>query len=125
MVASSSSASASPDDRRVVEHIRGRSLSQDWPAGALAAGSRVTVVHDPDRDGPWRNEFPGTIDDMGAPELVENPLARAGEMAYWVAFDTPQYDSDGGGPYRKAQIWDRYLRPGPPLADSAPDAPRT
>ncbi|MFE1869290.1 ferrous iron transport protein A [Streptomyces sp. NPDC059496] len=115
MVAPSSSASASPDDRRVVEHIRGRPLSQDRPAVALAAGSRVTVVHDPDGDGPWRNEFPGTIDDMGAPELVENVHARPGEMAYWVAFDAPQYDGDGGGPYRKAQIWDRYLRPGPPL----------
>ncbi|MFI8387671.1 ferrous iron transport protein A [Streptomyces sp. NPDC085540] len=115
MVAPPSSASSSPDDRRVVEHIRGRPLSQDWPAGALAAGSRVTVVHDPDWNGPWRNEFPGTIDDMGAPERVENPRARAGEMAYWVAFDAPQYDSDGGGPYRKAQIWDRYLRPEPPL----------
>ncbi|MFF4388103.1 hypothetical protein ACFY0G_15160 [Streptomyces sp. NPDC001552] len=52
---------------------------------------------------------------MGAPELVENPHARPGEMAYWVAFDAPQYDGDGGGPYRKAQIWDRYLRPEPPL----------
>ncbi|MGW6981952.1 ferrous iron transport protein A [Streptomyces sp. NPDC054932] len=118
------SASSDSDDRRAVEHIRGRPLSQDWPAAALAAGSRVTVVRDPDRDGPWRTEFPGTIDDMGAPELVESSYARAGELAYWVTFDAPQYDSDGGGPYRKAQIWDRYLRPEPPLPGSTSNGPR-
>jgi hypothetical protein len=48
---------------------------------------------------------------MGVPELVRHPGAREGELAYWVVFDDPQYDSDGDGPYRKALIWDRYLRP--------------
>ncbi|MER5752268.1 ferrous iron transport protein A [Streptomyces sp. NPDC002088] len=69
------------------------------------------MVRDPEWDGPWQNEFLGTIDEMSAPEPVEHPLAHAGELSYWVAFDRPQYDSAGGGPYRKAQIWDRYLRP--------------
>ncbi|MFG2232572.1 ferrous iron transport protein A [Streptomyces sp. NPDC048723] len=121
MVASSS-ASTTSDDRRAVEHIRGRSLPQEWPAAALAAGSRVAVVRDPHGDGrPWRNEFLGTIDDTGAPELVGSSPARAGELAYWVVIDGPQYDSDGDGPYRKALIWDRYLRPSP----NSPVRPRT
>lgn len=111
MVASSSSDSTNAGDRRAVEQITGRPLCQDWPAAVLTPGSRVTVVRDPDWDGPWRNEFLGTIDDMGAPEPVGSPHARVGELAFWVTFDAPQYDSDGGGPYRKAQIWDRYLRP--------------
>ncbi|MFG2986439.1 ferrous iron transport protein A [Streptomyces sp. NPDC048258] len=125
MLASSSSDPTNTGDRRAVEQIMSRPLCQDWPAPALTAGSRVTVVRDPDWDGPWRNEFLGTIDDMGAPELVESPHARVGELAFWVTFDAPQYDSDGAGPYRKAQIWDRYLRPEPALHGSTWNGPRT
>ncbi|WP_405422164.1 ferrous iron transport protein A [Streptomyces erythrochromogenes] len=101
------------DDRRAVEHVLGRPLAQSWPAGALPPGSRVTVVRDPDWDGPWQVEFRGTIDAMGAPEPNEHAQAFSGELLYWVAFDDPQHDSDGQGPYRKAQIWGRYLRPVP------------
>ncbi|MFD7398616.1 ferrous iron transport protein A [Streptomyces virginiae] len=111
--ASSSSGAANTCDRAAVERLTGRALPQEWPSAALPAGSRVVVVRDPSGDGPWREEFLGTIDSMGAPEPVEHPRARAGELAYWVAFDEPQYDGDGDGPYRKALIWDRYLRPGP------------
>lgn len=83
---------------------------QIWPTGALPPGSRVTVVRATDWDGPWQVEFPGTIDATGAPEPNEHAQALSGELLYWVTFDTPQYDSDGDGPYRKAQIWGRYLR---------------
>ncbi len=69
------------------------------------------MIRDPDRGGPWQQEFSATIDDMAAPEAVSNPLAGDGELAYWVRFDLPQYDSSGDGPYRKAQIWGSYLRP--------------
>ncbi|MER7825768.1 ferrous iron transport protein A [Streptomyces sp. NPDC096097] len=110
---SSSSGAAYAGDRAAVEQLMGRPLPQDRPSDALPAGSRVVVVRDPHWDGPWRNEFLGTIDDMGAPEPVEHPHARAGELAYWVTFDESQYDGNGEGPYRKALIWDRYLRPGP------------
>ncbi|MFE7278701.1 ferrous iron transport protein A [Streptomyces sp. NPDC057623] len=104
---------AAADDREAVEHILGRPLSQVWPAGALAPGSRVTVVGAQDWNGPWQVEFAGTIDAMGAPEHNEHALAANGELLYWVTFDTPQYDNDGDGPYRKAQIWGRYLRTEP------------
>lgn len=83
---------------------------QIWPTGALPPGSRVTVVRATDWDGPWQVEFPGTIDATGAPEPNEHAQALSCELLYWVTFDTPQYDSDGDGPYRKAQIWGRYLR---------------
>ena len=43
-------------------------------------------------------------------------------MKYWVEFDEPQYDGAGGGPYRKAQIWDQYLvRDGGATPGQAPE----
>jgi hypothetical protein len=98
-------------DRQAVEHILGRPLPTPWPAEALAAGSRVTVIRDPGWDGPWQQEFSATIDDLGAPEPVEHAQAADGELKYWVRFDSPQYESSGDGPYRMAQIWGRHLRP--------------
>ena len=102
---------AAGGDRAAVEQILGHALSRLWPQDALPAGSRVLVVHDADWPGPWRDEFPGRIDSMGAPEPVHHARARDGELAYWVVFDEPQVASDGNGPYRKALIWERYLRP--------------
>jgi hypothetical protein len=97
-------------DRNAVEHVMDRPLNQDWPKDALPAGTRVTVIQDSIWRGPWRQEFRGTVDSMGAPEAVSHPKARPGELAYWVKFDEPQYDADDMGPYRKASIWARYLR---------------
>jgi len=68
------------------------------------------VVKDVRWDGPWRREFVGVIDDVGARELVHHAQAEPDELAYWVRFDEPQLDSTGDGPYRKAQIWGRYLQ---------------
>ncbi|MGW5231544.1 ferrous iron transport protein A [Streptomyces nodosus] len=106
----SDSVPADADDRQAMEHILGRPLNQTWPTGALAPGTRVTVVRDPGWDGPWQVEFAGTIDAMGAPESNGHAQALDGELLYWVTFDTPQYDTGGDGPYRKAQIWGRHLR---------------
>ncbi|MDX3696360.1 hypothetical protein PV726_39870 [Streptomyces europaeiscabiei] len=46
-------------------------------------------------------------------EPNEDAQALCGELLYWVTFDMPQYDSDGDGPYRRAQVWGRYLRTAP------------
>lgn len=113
MTDSSGPVPADVDDRQAVERILGRRLSHAWPTGALAPGSRVRVVRAQDWDGPWQVEFAGTIDAMGAPEPNEHAQALHGELLYWVTFDAPQYDSGGDGPYRKAQIWGRYLRAEP------------
>ena len=96
--------------RMAVERLRGTRLAQQWPPGALSAGTRVSVVHDTAWAGPWQQVFTGTVSGMGAPEPVIHDHARPGELAYWVDFDEPQLDSDGDGPYRTALIWDRYLR---------------
>ncbi|MEV0263874.1 DUF6193 family natural product biosynthesis protein [Streptomyces sp. NPDC050617] len=97
-------------DRRAIEHIRGRPMSDAWPPGSMSPGTRVTVIRDPSWNGPWQDEFPGTIDDLGTPEPAQQANAREGELAYWVTFDEPQYESNGDGPYRKAQISEQYLR---------------
>ncbi|MEU2516318.1 ferrous iron transport protein A [Streptomyces syringium] len=76
----------------------------------MSAGTRVTVVRDTSWDGPWQVEFHGTIDDLSIPEPVRHSMAREGELEYWIVFDEPQYDSSGGGPFRGAQVWDRYLK---------------
>ncbi|GAA2603465.1 MULTISPECIES: ferrous iron transport protein A [Streptomyces] len=117
MTDSSGPVPADVNDRQAIEHILGRPLIETWPAGALTPGSRVTVVRDQDWDGPWQVEFAGTIDAIGAPEPNEHAQSLSGELLYWVAFDAPQYDCDGAGPYRKAQIWGRYLR-----AEQEPEA---
>lgn len=95
--------------------------AEQWPESALPAGSRVTVVHDSEWAGPWEGEFTGTIDRLGTPEFIRHARAHHGELRYWVEFDEPQLDSGGDGPYRKAQIWGRYLRP-VPCASAATDA---
>ncbi|MFI8769398.1 ferrous iron transport protein A [Streptomyces sp. NPDC053792] len=116
-----SSDSTRPHDRAPVEDVTGHPVTRPWPQGALTAGSRVKVIRDPEWDGPWKNEFSGTIDDMGAPEPVDHPQAQVAELKYWVSFDAPQHDSGGDGPYRKAQIWGRYLLPEPtPVAQASP-----
>ncbi|MFE2528283.1 ferrous iron transport protein A [Streptomyces sp. NPDC059382] len=111
MTGTSHSDPAAPADRQAIEHILGRSVNQTWPAGALQPGARVTVVPDMNGNGGWQVEFPGTIDAMGAPEPNEHAQALTDELKYWVAFDERQYDTAGEGPYRKAQIWGRYLKP--------------
>jgi hypothetical protein len=99
-------------EREALEAIIGRARSEEpWPANALPAGTRVRVVKDQDWDGPWAREFTGTIDTVLPPSRVEHPMARPDELAYFVKFDEPEHDHEGDGPYSKAEIWDRYLRP--------------
>ena len=78
-----------------------------WPAAALPPGARVRVGKDVRWDGPWKREFLGVIDAVGAPEPVHHARAQPDELAYWVRFDEPQLDSTGDGRYRKARHAER------------------
>ncbi|GIG69342.1 ferrous iron transport protein A [Phytomonospora endophytica] len=97
--------------RQAIEHIAGKPLPQDWPQGALPAGTRVHITRDPNWDGPWAAEFTGAISTVGAPKPVQHAHATPGELEYFVTFDEPRYESSGEGPYHGAQIWDRYIQP--------------
>jgi hypothetical protein len=33
------------------------------------------------------------------------------ELQYWIAFDEPQFDADGAGPYANSQVLARYIEP--------------
>ena len=96
-------------DRFAIESIAGRKLPDEWPNDAWPAGSRVRVIQDSTWKGPWAETFTGTVSSMAVPEPVTHPRAQSNELAYWVEFDEPQVDGAGDGPYRKAQIWGRYL----------------
>lgn len=98
-------------DRAAIEHIAKRKLPTIWPVGAMRAGTRARVVQDERWNGPWAQVFTGTVSDMAASEAVSHRSARAGELSLWIEFDIPQMDGNGDGPYRKAQIWGRYLGP--------------
>lgn len=57
------------------------------------------------------SELDGTIDATIVPLLVRNPLAQPDEREYSAVFlDTPQRDAGEHGPYRRAVIWERYLK---------------
>jgi hypothetical protein len=98
-------------DRRALEQIlQDGTGDRPWPTGALGDGTAVRVVREEAGHAAWEREFTGVIDSTMVPREVKNRLARPGELEYSVRFDSPQYDCSGGGPYRKAVIWDRYLR---------------
>lgn len=64
------------------------------------------MVRDLGWPGSWAAEF-----SVGhQPQPVRHPQARPGELSYSVTFAEPQMDCEGCGPYKKASIWDRYLR---------------
>ncbi|WP_025158714.1 hypothetical protein [Leifsonia aquatica] len=108
----STAAEQAAADRRAIEAVIESSLGDVRPAaGAWPVGTRVRVVKDPGWDGPWKNEFSGTIDNTFPASIIDHALAEDGELEYSVRFDSPQLDADGDGPYRKAVIWGRYLRP--------------
>jgi hypothetical protein len=96
-------------DRRAIEAILGRSLDDEWPAGAMQPGTRVKVIQDESWGGPWREVFTGTVDATIPPQPIQHPMAQPGELEYSVRFDESQFDADDEGPYRKAVIWERYL----------------
>ncbi|AZI59303.1 ferrous iron transport protein A [Nakamurella antarctica] len=97
-------------DRAALEQILGHSLADRlWPSEAMALGTPVRVIQDPEWGGPWAREFFGVIDDTAPPELIASPKAQPGEFTYFVRFNEPELDRDGDGPYRKAMIWGRYL----------------
>lgn len=98
----------------------------------LAIGSRVRVRRDPIFVGPWPAEPLGTIIPWPAELATIDPSIAGGELfrvvdhrsgpkrywgpqrVYFVEFDEPQFDTDGpegGGPYRTASVWERYIEP--------------
>jgi hypothetical protein len=81
----------------------------------LGVGSRVLVVQDPQfGPGSWPSQPTGRIVAFPTGEAFLEVGTRQGlERSSWVAFDEPQRDADGDGPYRESQVLERHLRPVP------------
>jgi hypothetical protein len=84
----------------------------------FSAGDRIRVSD----DFFWAKAATGTISSPSdAVIAISGPwdegLTRQERSAlgtntvYWVRFDEPQPDADGGGPYRGGQIWASALTP--------------
>ena len=88
----------------------------NWMSKWLSAGDRVRVSH----DFFWAQGATGRI--TSPPSAVtalsgpwdegihrQEVSALGTHTVYWVWFDEPQNDADGGGPYRGGQIWETAL----------------
>jgi len=64
-------------------------------------GQKVTVL----KVGGWKNDFSGVV--CGSPETIET--VDGDEFCYFIKFDEPQHDLSNDGPYKKAQILDRFI----------------
>lgn len=67
-----------------------------------AKGANGTISEPPDAvtaiSGPWDGNL-----------TREETSALGSHKVYWVWFDEPQFDADGGGPYSGGQIWETAL----------------
>jgi hypothetical protein len=76
----------------------------------LQAGVRVRVIKDPEWGGPWPGEPLGVIESALQGQLFLTSQTQWGPVReYKVRFDSPQYDSQGQGPYVSAVIWQQYI----------------
>jgi hypothetical protein len=87
---------------------------QRMDAFEFRIGQRVKVRRDPDDGpGPWPAEPTGVVE--------RHPNAVTGEVSvrtetllgptrmYWIAFDVPQHDTDGDGPYAVSEVQAKYI----------------
>jgi hypothetical protein len=105
-----------------VERVSARYGGAMRPLGDdVAAGTRVKVLRDPDWDGPWPSEPSGTIADNFDIPFAVIDLADRTDISvpdedrrtmrtFMVRFDEPAQDSEEGGPYYMAEVWEKYLR---------------
>lgn len=105
---------------------------QDTAQPDLKIGQRVRIRRDPTFAGPWPAEPLATVVPWPGELSAIDPAISGGELfrivhhhsgprrywgpqrVYFVEFDEPQFDTDGpagGGPYRKAEVWKRYIEP--------------
>ena len=73
------------------------------------------VVRDasPSDPSPWPDE-PGGIIVRAAGSAIQGVWGRSGGgRIWWVEFDEPQHNADGGGPFATAQVHEKYLELAP------------
>ena len=81
----------------------------------LRVGARVRARRDPTFPGPWPSEplrtiVPWPTSQQDLFRIIDHKWGL--QRSFFVLFDEPQFDTDGpdgGGPYYKAEVWERYL----------------
>ncbi len=59
--------------------------------------------------GPWPFEPRGVVSGRVSPYFAVVQTLQGPERTYWIAFDEPQQDAEGDGPYDSSQVLERYL----------------
>jgi hypothetical protein len=88
-------------------------MSDDFGVGAQVF-VRATVTGESSL---WPDEPSGIIVRSGGSALAGVWGRGGGGRMWWVEFDEPQSNSDGGGPFSSAQIHERFLQLAPPLGE--------
>jgi hypothetical protein len=88
-------------------------MSDDFGVGAQVF-VRATVTGESSL---WPDEPSGIIVRSGGSALAGVWGRGGGGRMWWVEFDEPQSNSDGGGPFSSAQVHERFLQLAPPLGE--------
>lgn len=87
-------------------------------AGDFGIGAQVFVrAPDASDSSPWPDEPSGVIVRSGGSALAGVWGRSAGGRMWWVEFDEAQTNSDGDGPFRSAQVHEKFLELAPPVSD--------
>ncbi len=82
----------------------------------VGIGAQVVVRDSPDGEQcPWPDRPSGLIVRSGGSALAGVWGRAAPTRMWWVEFDEPQTNSAGDGPFRSAQVNERFLELAPPV----------
>ncbi len=94
------------------------SLSMATSEDGIGIGVQVFVRDASAKDrSPWPAEPSGLIFKPGGSALAGVWGNAGGGRMWWVEFDDVQTRADGEGPYRSAQVHEKYLELAPPVAE--------
>jgi hypothetical protein len=87
-------------------------------SGDFGIGAQVFVRDASATDpSPWPASPSGIILRTAGSALQGVWGGAGGGRVWWVEFDEPQTNSDGGGPYATAQVHEKFLELAPPFND--------
>lgn len=91
-------------------------LGMHMSESTIGIGAQVWVRDASESDrSPWPGEPSGIVFRSGGSALSGVWGSGGGVRLWWIEFDRPQMRSDGEGPYRSAQVHEKYLELAPPV----------
>jgi hypothetical protein len=87
-------------------------------SGDFGIGAQVFVRDASATDpSPWPASPSGIILRTAGSALQSVWGGAGGGRMWWIEFDEPQTNSDGGGPYATAQVHEKFLELAPPFSE--------